>query len=146
MIRQATHKDISYILEMYKLGLEELGETKFSESLMLNTVLASYHVAPCFLLVKNGNIVGMAGLTITSSPWNGDATLKEYMFYVRKEHRNIKNLSGLVEKSKSFAESLDVPLRLEFATDTKDGVRERLLSMHGFDVCAIVGMYEKEAA
>lgn len=146
MIRQAKQSDIPKILEMYKLGLEELGETVFNESMMLDKVLSSYHLAPCYLLIKNGIIIGMAGLTIETSPWNGDATLSEYMFYVYPEHRNIKNLSGLVNKCKGFAASLDVPLRLEFATEVNEKIRTRLFRMHGFDICAIVGMYEKEAA
>jgi hypothetical protein len=146
MIRAATHGDVGEILKMYRLGLEELGETKFSESLMLDKVLSSYHVAPCFLLIKDDIIVGMAGLTIITLPWNGTASLADYMFYVQPEHRNIKDLSALVNKSKEFAEALGIPLRIQFATDAKYSVKERLFRMHNFEISSVVGTYNKEAA
>jgi len=122
----------------------ELGETRFNESMMINKVVSSYHLAPCYLLIKNGNIIGMAGLTIKTSPWNGDATLSDYMFYVYPEHRSFKNFSGLVEKCKGFAASLDVPLNFEIALGSRPKSRERLARMLGFELISVNGEYKKE--
>jgi hypothetical protein len=143
MIRQATHKDVPYILEMYKLGLQELGETEFNENMMLDKVLASYDLAPCFLLMKDGNIIGMAGLTIETSPWNGDASLSDYMFYVYPDHRSFKNFSALVEKCKGFAEELNMPLKFEIGLHDRPEARERLTKMLGFELLSVNGEYRK---
>ena len=142
MIRIATPQDFPTILDMYEAGLRELGETKLDREMMLRKIAESYNLAPCFLLENNGIIIGIAGLSIITSPWNGDASLSEYMFYVLPEHRNIKNLSALVNKSTEFASSHDLPLRLEFATETSEKIRERLFRMHNFKVCAVVGSYD----
>ena len=143
MIREATPKDIPYILDLYRKGLEELGETNISESCMLRKIVNSYQLAPCFLLEIDDIIAGIAGLTVITSSHNGDATLSEYMFYVLPEHRSLKNLSGLVEKSKAFASQNDFPLRLQFFTDQDQKVRERLFEMHDFKVIAVVGVYNE---
>ena len=140
MIRQATTKDISVILELYKKGLEELGCHDWQESLLLKKVVNSFYLAPCFLLELD-EIVGMAGFTTVTTSHNGVATLNDYMFYVLPEHRNIKNLGGLVEGIKSFADEHMMPLRLEFITNNDEELRKRVFKLHGFKVCSVVGEY-----
>ena len=141
MIRQATPKDIPVILDLYNKGLIELGETNIVESCLLRKVVNSYHLAPCFLVVKNDNIIGMAGLTVVTTSHNGVAQLCDYMFYVQPEHRNINILSELVENIKEFARDSDMPIKLEFITDNDQNLRERVLKMHGFKVYSVSGIY-----
>lgn len=139
-VRQATPKDIPYIMELYRLGLEELGETKIFDSMLLKKIVNSYHLAPCFLLEKDGNIIGMAGLTSVTSSHNGDAMLSDYMFYIKPEHRSLKNLGALVNSAKDYASGANLPLRLEFYGSVSQEVRKRLFKMHGFNVDAVVGV------
>ena len=134
MIRQATPKDIPIILDFYTRGLIELGDKDIKESLLLSKVVNSYHLAPCFLLVINDTIVGMAGLTTVTTSHNGVATLADYMFYVLPEYRTLDNLSGLVQEIKAFAREKSMPVKLEFITDNDQKLRERVLKMHGFKV------------
>ena len=139
MIRKATPDDFGDILQMLKAGIEELGE-EYKESVLVNKIAVSYYHAPCFLLVINGIICGMAGLTVKTSSMSGNATLMDYMFYIKPEYRSLKNLSGLVEKSKEFALQNQLPLRLEFVSGSEK-VRKRLFEMHGFEIKAVVGKY-----
>ena len=140
MIREATAKDIPVILDLYKKGLEELGCFDWQESLLLKKVVNSFHLAPCFLLELD-DIVGMAGFTTVTTSHNGVATLNDYMFYVLPEYRNIKNLGGLVEGVKSFADTHGMPLRLEFLTNNDEELRKRVLKLHGFKIYSVVGTY-----
>lgn len=139
-IRKATPEDFNDILLMLKAGITELGE-EYKESCLLNKIAVSYYLAPCFLLVVNDNICGMAGLTVKNSSWSGNATLMDYMFYIKPEHRDLDNLGGLVEKSKEFARENSLPLRLEFISGSEK-VRKRLFDMHGFEIKAVVGYYD----
>ncbi len=143
-IRQATPRDIPFILELYKDGLKELGETDIKEPLLLKKVVNSYHLAPCFLLIINGIIRGMAGFTVGTSSHNGVASMMDYMFYVQEEYRSLKNLSALVKSAKDFASKKMMPIKLEFLTNNDEKLRARLLKMHGFRVFSICGLYNPE--
>lgn len=140
MIRKATPKDIPHILRLYKAGLEELG-LKYSESLLLNKVVTSYHLAPCFLLDIDG-VVGFAGFTMVTESNSGQEVMADYMFYVEPEHRNMKELSKLVGAAKDFAKGHGFPLRVEFILNNDEELKRRLLKMHGFDVALLVGVID----
>lgn len=140
MIRKATPKDFPCVIELYKAGLTETG-ANYSDSLVMAKVVNSFHLAPCFLLVKNDSIVGMAGLTFVTSSFSGDVILSDYMFYIEPEHRSLESLSSLVESAKQFADETKFPFRLEFIIHDDDALRRRLLKMHGFEPKAIVGIY-----
>lgn len=140
MIRQATPEDIDFILDMYMRGIRELGE-EGNASFMVKKILTSMQLAPCFLLVIDDIIAGMAGLTLARSSHNGVATVSDYMFYVYPKYRSLENLTGLVQESKRFADSHNLPLRLEFVANGDEKLRERLLKMHGFKICSVVGKY-----
>jgi len=142
-VRKATPQDIPYILDMYKKGLNELGFTDWKESLLVKKVTESFILAPCFIMVKNDIVIGMAGLTIVITSHNGVATLADYMFYVEPEHRNITNLGGLTDKIKSFSDETGMPVKLEFlALNNDEKLKSRVLNMHGFDVFSVTGVYD----
>lgn len=141
IVRQATPKDIPDILDMYKKGLIDLGLDDFKESLMLSKIVASYHLAPCFLVEINDKICAMAGLTVNTISHSGVASLADYMFYVEPEHRNLKVLNSLVREIKKFAEDNDMPLRLDLTFKADLKVKERLLEMNGLEPYALVGVY-----
>ena len=141
MIRQATAKDLPEVIGLVKKSLEEMGE-EVNEALITKKVVNSFHLAPCFLLVKYDIIVGMVGYTILTNSWSGDATLSDYMFYVEKEHRNIRTLSDLIEHSKAFASQNNLPLRIETIANNDEELRKRLFRMHGFNVYSVVGVFK----
>ena len=141
IVIKATTKDIETILELYKEGIEELGIKDSKESYLLNKILVSFYLAPCFLLEIDGNIVGMAGFTVVTIPYNGMASLADYIFYVRKEYRNIKSLGALVEAAKGFAEDNNLPLRIDFTVNDDEEVRKRLMRKFGFKINSVSGVF-----
>lgn len=143
MIRQATPKDIPYILELYHDGLAEMGETNIVEALLLSKIVSAFHLAPCFLLVKDGKVVGMMGLTVITSSHNGDASLIDYMFSIQKEYRNMRNLSAFIKEAKVFAKENNLPLKIESLASDDEEVRKRLFRMHGFRVLSVTGIYKE---
>ena len=140
LVRKATRDDFGEILRFYKAGLEELGED-YVEELLEKKIENAYYAAPCFLLVVNDKIVGMAALTASLICYNGKITLSDYMFYVEPQHRNLKRLSGLVNACKDFAYEQKAALRLDFISQKDEELRIRLLRMHGFKIHSIVGVY-----
>ncbi len=141
LVRKATSNDIGDILDLYKSGLRELGED-WVEHLLVRKIVNSFHLAPCFVLVVNDNIVGMAGLTTLIFAPTGQATLTDYMFYILPEHRGLKNLSALVDQCKAFSREKKMPLKIQFAAPVPEDVRKRLFKIGGFKVCAVIGEYK----
>lgn len=141
MIRKATAADIPYILALYKEGLDELGIDDYIESQMVKKIVNSFHMAPCFLLLENANIVGMIGLTIVTISYNGVASLADYMFYIKPEHRNFKSLNELVKKAQAFADEHNMPLRVDFIINGRKEAKERLLQMNDFELYSLAGLY-----
>ena len=141
IVRQATPKDIPYILALYKKGLDEIGLTDWKESLLLNKIVNSFHLAPCFLLVNDGTISGMAGFTTVTSSHNGVASLADYMFYIDPDVRNHETLSQLVQEAKDFAKQHAMPLKIEFISRNDLQLRERVMRRHGFEDFSVTGVY-----
>lgn len=140
MIRKATTKDLDDVIKLYRMGLTELDES-YSDSLTMNKVLTCFYLAPCFLLVINDKICGIAGLTVITTSHNGDASLSDYMFYILPEHRSLRTLNSLVKEVKAFAKEQNLPLRLEFVCKNDEKLKERLLIMNGFKINSVTGVY-----
>lgn len=140
MIRIATPADFEDILELYKAGLEELG-FKYKEDLLKIKIVNSYKLAPCFLVVMNDKICGMAGFTVVTTSHDGVASLADYMFYIKPEHRNIKTLDALMKTIKEFAMTHGLPVRLDFFISKSLKSHKRLLERYGFKVSALLGVY-----
>lgn len=140
MIRKAKSTDIPRIIELYRESLDEIGVNHL-DSLTSKVVTDNFFLAPCFVLEINGTIRGIAGLTVSFIPWSGDATLKDYIFYVEPEHRNIDNLGGLVSNCKDFADELGTPLQVSFIVNQDEELRRRILRRHGFEVVSVLGEY-----
>lgn len=131
------------IIDLYRASLDEMG-VKHLDSLTSKVVTDNFFLAPCFVLEINGTIRGIAGLTITFKPWSGNATLRDYIFYVEPEHRNDNNLGGLVSNCKDFADEIGVPLQVEFIIKDDEELRKRVLRKYGFKVVSVIGEYHSK--
>ena len=140
-VKQATPKDFPRIVELYEEGAREMGETDIDKNIVLKHVSAAYQLAPCFLLTNDDRIDGMAGFSVVASSHNCVATMIDYLFYIKSEYRWLKNLSALFEAAKTFAKEHKMPLRIEFSANKDEELRKRVLTMHGFNIHAVVGMY-----
>jgi hypothetical protein len=141
LVRQATNHDLGEILRLYKEGLEELGYTDWKEHLLVKKITESFVTAPCFLLVIDDRICGMAGLTLVTISHSGVASLQDYMFFVEKEHRSPKTLKILVDACKQFANKNSFPLRFHFLVFDDLALKARVLQKHGLNVFSVSGEY-----
>ena len=139
-MREATINDFPEILRMVKAMREELGQD-YKESYVVNTILQSLKLAPCFLLEKNGKICGMAGLTVFFDGFTGQATLSEYGFYIDPSQREYSAFSGLIDKCKEYANKVNMPLILSFQANTDNDFKIKLFKRKGFRIESIVGEY-----
>lgn len=140
-VRIANTSDIPHIMHLCKEGLSEVG-IDYNEKYLFKKIVNSYHLAPCFLYEKDGNIEGLAGFTIAINAYNGKAIMSEYIFYIRDKHRNIESLRGLVDAAKDFALDNSMDLRVEFIVVDDLQKRKRLLEHFGFKVTGLVGVVE----
>lgn len=139
-IKKASREDFPIILKFYKAGLKEIG-LPYKESYLVDKIDKAFNCAPCFLLVINGIMRGMAGLTAGQNTHSGELTLCDYMVYVEPEHRSLKRLSGLINACKDFSKLHNMPLSMNFISKNDEKTRIRLLRMHGFRVHSITGVY-----
>lgn len=139
-IKEATIDDFPEILRMVKAMRDELGQD-CKESYVVNTILQSLKLAPCFLLEKDGKICGMAGLTVFFDGFTGQATLSEYGFYIDPSQREYSAFSGLIDKCKEYANKVNMPLMLTFQSQSSDDFKIKLFKRKGFRVDGIVGEY-----
>jgi len=146
MIRRAKTLDIPYMVNLYKEGLKELGFENIDDKRLLAKVVSSYHLAPCFLLVFNDKICGMAGLSTSITPWSGEATLCDYIFYIRPEYRKLSNFGGLVRACKDFSDEVGLPLSFNFSVNDDEEIRKRVFKMHNFKTTFITGGYKPNSA
>lgn len=142
LVRQATQDDLHDILRLYKSGLDELGFTDWQEHLLIKKITESFILAPCFLVVIDDKISGMAGLTIAITSHNGVATLCDYMFYVEKDVRNINILGGLMGEIKRFAIANQLPVKLEFVCNNDEELRKRMLKKYDFVPHSVTGYFD----
>ena len=119
----------------------DVGAEDIEKERVLHKVVISLNLAPCFLLIINDKIVGIAGLTSNVLPWSGKATLCDYMFYIKPDYRSLSNFGGLVEACKKFSDEVGLPLRFEFISKNDEALRKRIYKMFGFEVSSVVGVY-----
>jgi GNAT superfamily N-acetyltransferase len=134
-IRTATEYDFKAILD---LCLERAKEAEFDllpepdEKAILKGIARNFHLAPCFLLEKDGEIIGFAGLTVTTFFWSDEPHLSDYMIFIKPEYRNwdVANLlySAIIE----FANLHGLPLHISYICLDRHDARLRMMKRLGF--------------
>ena len=142
MIRQATKEDIHIVVEMTKSMREDLG-MDYEDAYVVNLVVKALKLAPCFLLLKDDRIIGMAGLSVSFCAFSNQATLTDYGFYIQPRHRSYGLFCGLINKVKDYSKEVGLPLRLNLQANISNKVREKLFKRHGFKVISMIGEYNE---
>lgn len=133
--RIATPSDFNAIVD---LCIERAKEFDFDDfpnpdrKVILYNVARNYNLAPCFLLEKDGELIGFAGLTVTTFFWSDEPHLSDYMIFIKPEHRNwdIANLlySAIIE----FANLHGLPLHISYICLDRHDARLRMMKRLGF--------------
>lgn len=134
-IRLATEYDFKTILN---LCLERAKEAEFDllpepdEQAILRGIARNYHLAPCLLLEDDGEVIGFAGLTMTTFFWSDEKHLSDYMIFIKPEHRNWNVANLLYSAIIEFANLHGLPLHISYICLDRHDARLRMMKRLGF--------------
>lgn len=143
--RYATYKDLPTVCKLTLEGFRELKETapeSVNPEKLVDWVHEAFNQAPCVLLEKNNEIIGMWGLCTLIPKWSNDPVLGDYMLYIIPEHRSLKAIQILTKAVKDTADSFNLPLRLNYLINDKFDAHKRLFEKMGFKASGIIGIYK----
>jgi GNAT superfamily N-acetyltransferase len=138
--RYAMREDLAEVLDMYISALNEIQDyiEPISVEKCAGLVLKNWLSAPCVLLEKAGQKIGFAGFASAIPEYSEAVTMREYMFYIKPEHRSIKAAKLMSDKAKEAADECGVPLYMShmvFEHDVKTKVS--FLKRWGYKVLSI---------
>ena len=134
-IRMATEYDFKTIVD---LCLERAKEFDFEDfpdpdkNAILRNIARNFHLAPCFLLEDNGEVIGFAGLTVTTFFWSDEKHLSDYMIFIKPEHRNWNVANLLYSAIIEFANLHGLPLHISYICLDRHDARLRMMKRLGF--------------
>lgn len=124
--RYAMREDLAEVLGMYIEALNEIQDyiEPISVKKCADLVLKNWLLAPCVLLEKAGEKIGFAGFSSSIPEYSEAQVMREYMFYIKPEHRSLKAAKLMSDKAKEAADECGVPLYMshmvfEHETDKK---------------------------
>jgi len=125
-----------------EIDYEATGFPKPCRGVVYDTVLRNWHLAPCLVVKKENEIIGLASLNLTSFGWSTELVLSPFMIYVLPEHRSYDIVKAIYDKIKEFA----LLHRLLFvddyiAVDRVDG-RRRMMRQFGFKEAGFLLTYD----
>ncbi len=138
--RYAMREDLAEVLDMYISALNEIQDyiEPISVEKCADVVLKNWIKAPCVLLEKAGQNIGFAGFASAIPEYSDSVTMREYMFYIKPEHRSIKAAKLMSDKAKEAADECGVPLYMShmvFEHDVKTKVS--FLKRWGYKIMSI---------
>lgn len=135
-IRTATPLDFSNILDLCLLRAKEFDFENFPKpdsDVLLTNIARNYNLAPCLLLEENGELIGFAGLTLSTFFWSDKPYLSDYMIFIKKEHRNMNVANILYSAIIEIANLHGLPLHISYICLDRHDARLRMMKRLGFE-------------
>ena len=144
MIRKATEKDLPKVCNLVCKGISEMdyNPNSVEPELVVQAVLDAFKQAPCYVVEKNGEIIGCAPLAFDCSFWSSKRLLTSLVVYVLPQHRNFGIIKELYECIKKFAKLQGVSYVDIFNGMDKFDVRARLSKAQKLTQVGIVIKYD----
>lgn len=136
----AMREDLAEVLYMYLNSLTEIQDyiEPISEKKCADVVLKNWLNAPCVLLKKAGEIIGFAGFSSTIPEYSDSVTMREYMFYIKPEHRSVRAAKLLSDKAKEAADECKTPLYMSHMVFEHDvQTKVKFLKRWGYKILSI---------
>lgn len=144
--RYAERKELADVLELTWRGYKELEDiapvTYKPDLIYKDIILPSWHRAPCVLLEKDNEIIGMWGLTTYRVHGSAESILADYMFYILPEYRSIKAVEALKKAVLDVADQFKLNMKLTYLFTDKKDAHIRLFEKVGFRITGVQGVYE----
>lgn len=135
LITIAKEKDLPHVVDLVMhldshYGFNGLPRAK--REVVKKTIYDFWLQSPCFLVVKDGKIIGFMSTCFCEYGWTDEKYLSPFVTYVLPKHRNIAIIKALYNAVKKYAKLQGVLLiDAHLATERVDG-RRRLLLSQGF--------------
>jgi len=143
LIAIATKEDLPRIVELVKLGVEEIKcPYETSMATLADSIYRSYMVAPQFIVKVKGEIVGVASLTLSTYPWSQKPYLTSNMVYVLQNHRSYSIIKELYNAIKNYARLQGVLYVDNFIGTNNIDARLRGVKSQGLEITGISIKYE----
>lgn len=142
--RYAEFEDLETVFGMYMAALSDIKEyvQKPNPDKCRNVVYHSWAAAPCVLVEKDGEIAGFAGLSTATPEYSDEPFLREYMFYIKPEHRSAKIARYLSECVKEVAKKFNLTLMMSHMVSGHDvAKKDKFLKRWGYDVVSLQVRY-----
>ena len=142
--RYAMREDLAEVLDMYIAALDEIQDyiEPYNVHKCADLVLKNWVHAPCILLEKAGELIGFAGFAGVVPEFSDSVTLREYMFFIKPEHRSYKAAKVMSDAAQQAARDMGVPLYMSHMVFDKDtATKEKFLKRWGYKVISMVVKY-----
>lgn len=140
-VRYAEKEDLPEVYVMYLEALRETGR-RYNDAKALDYVLLCWSQAPTILLEKEQQIIGVAGLSTSTTPYGYDVSLTDYVIYVRPEYRSIKTWEALTKAIQGVSDRFQIPFIGDNLISGDIKAQERLIRRAGAKPIAIKAIYE----
>ena len=144
-VRLANLSDLPKIHELAWAGYEEIDEAAivpYDKKLFYEEVIyPQFFRAPVFILERDGQVIGIWGLTSSRPRGSVHNCIADYIFYIEPEFRSIKATRLLCKAVKDFADQQQLPIRLNYLFNGKLSLHERIFRLMGFKIRGIIGEY-----
>lgn len=138
--RYAKREDLAEVLEMFIASLTEIQDyiESISHKKCAFLVFKNWLSAPCILLEKAGEIIGFAGFASSIPEYSEKQTLREYMFYIKPEHRSYKAAKLMSDSSQKMADELGLPLYMSHMVfEHNENTKLKFLKRWGYKIMNI---------
>lgn len=142
-IKVAVKEDLPEIFEVFKQGISELEYPirEVEDSVLKDSIEKTWRIAPCFIVVKEDKIIGIASLNLISMPWSAKPILTSNIVHVLKEYRNFAIIKQLYKTIRGYAELQGIPYLDQFMGTEKSDARARLARTQKLENVGITILY-----
>jgi len=140
IVRLATQNDLAKGLQLcdayakeekFRAKLLEAKGIKYDRAVAEEAIAALVMDGTVFLMIKDGEIIGVMAGTIARSFFSNDSLYQSYLFWVAKEHR--KYVGKFLEKIEAILKKTEISLLMVSNLDIGNyDMLNRFYSMKGF--------------
>lgn len=144
MIFIAEREDLAEIVEMSlsipkEHGFENLPEVALEK--VTGHFLECFKESPIFVYKVDGKIAGFVATQLVELWWSKQPVLTDHIFYVHPDYRSLKVLNALIKAYRDFAKLNGLPIVMNFMSNDRTEVKEKIFERHGFKKSGFIGTY-----
>lgn len=144
-IRKATPDDLVRVCQLVYEGAKEITFKGYEPDIeaIVSNVFFNYHLAPTFLVIRDGVTVGIANMAISRFVWSNRPFLISGIVYIQPHARGYSVLKMLYNEVKKFCREHGLLYYDSLRIKNNNKLRDRLFKQSGFKNhgCLVVGEF-----